>query len=64
MFNSAFMKLLMFLFFLVQGIGYKGIAFGFFEDNVEAVYTTDCACCVTPRVVEYIRAVSIAGIVR
>ena len=37
------------------------MAFGFFENDVQAVYTTDCCCCVTAPVVEYIRAVIIAG---
>ena len=44
----------------LETIGYRAVAFGFFEDDVQAVYTTDC-CCVTAPVVEYIRAVIIAG---
>jgi hypothetical protein len=37
------------------------VAFGFFDNDVQAVYTCKMACCVTPKIIEYIRAVSIAG---
>ena len=34
---------------------------GFFEDDMQAVHTTDCASCITPGVMEYIRALTVAG---
>ena len=45
----------------LERLGYRGIALGFFEDDIQAAFTHDCACCVTPSTVQYIRALSIAG---
>ena len=45
----------------LQRIGYNAVAYGFFENDVQAAYTTSCTCCVTPTIVDYIHAVFIAG---
>ena len=44
-------------------LGYRAIALGFFEDDVQAVYTPDCSSCITAKLVDYIHAVIIAGII-
>ena len=41
--------------------GYRCFALEFFEEYVQAAFTTDCECCVTPSTVQYIRALTIAG---
>lgn len=45
----------------LEGLGYRAVAFGFFEDDVQMVHTEDCARCFTPKIVEYIRAVITSG---
>lgn len=50
------------LFKKLETIGYKGLAFGYFQDDVQVVYTENCAACVTTKVIEYIRAVIIAAL--
>ena len=45
----------------MESLGYRCVALGFFEEDVQAASTTDCACCVTPATVQYIRALTIAG---
>lgn len=47
----------------LEKIGYHAVAYGFFENDVQAAYTTTCTCCVTPQIVNYIHAVTIAGII-
>ena len=44
-----------------QILQYLSIALGYFEDNIQAAYTTNCACCITSTVVDYIWSLSIAG---
>ena len=50
---------------MTQGVSHfnktTSAAYGFFEDDVQAIYTTKCTCCVTPAVVNYIQAVTVAG---
>lgn len=46
----------------LEKIGYRAVAYGFFENDVQAAYTTSCTCCVTPEIVNYIHAVTVAGI--
>ena len=41
-------------------IGYWAISYGFFEDDVQTAYTTECSCAVIPSVVDYIRSVIMA----
>ena len=45
----------------LEELGYKAAALGFFVDDVQAAYTTNCACCITPSVVDYIHAISMEG---
>lgn len=45
----------------LEKIGYHAVAYGFFENDVQAAYTTTCTCCGTLPIVNYIRAVTIAG---
>ena len=47
----------------LEKMGYQGIVLGFFEDDVQTVSTTDCASCLTYAVVEYIHALTLAGVV-
>ena len=46
----------------LEGLGYRAVAFAFFEDDVQVSYTKACMCCVKNNVVDYIRSVIIAGI--
>ena len=45
----------------LESLGYRALAFGFFEHNVQTVYTTECSCAITPSVIDYIRSVIVAG---
>ena len=45
----------------MESLGYRCVALGFLEEDVQAASTTDCACCVTPTTVQYIRALIIEG---
>ena len=50
-----------FQFDALENLGYRCFALGFFEEDVQAAFTTDCECCVTQSTVQYIRALTIAG---
>ncbi len=45
----------------LQEIGYKGVAYGFFDNDIQTAYTTDCVCCVEHRVADFIRSVMVVG---
>ncbi len=45
----------------MEHLGYKCIALGFFEEDVQAAFTTDCECVVNATTVQYIRALTIVG---
>lgn len=45
----------------LQSIGYKGVAYGFFDNDIQTAYTTDCVCCVEHRVADFIRSVMVVG---
>ena len=45
----------------LEKMKYRCIAFGFFEDDVQVVTTTDCSSCISPRCIEYIRAITVVG---
>ncbi len=45
----------------LERLGYKGVALGFFEEDVQAAFTTDCECVVNPTTVQYIRALTVVG---
>ena len=45
----------------LERLGYKVIALGFFEEDVQAAFTTDCECVVNPTTVQYIRALTVVG---
>ena len=45
----------------LEVLGYKGIALGFFEDDVQVVTTADSSHCVTHKVIDYIRSLIIAS---
>lgn len=47
----------------LEGLGYRAVAFAFFEDDIHVAYTKECVCCMKNSVVDYIRSVIIAGIV-
>ena len=39
----------------LENLGYRSFALGFFEENVQAAFTTDCECCVTPNIYDWIK---------
>ena len=41
---------------------YRCLAFGFFEDDIQVVTTSDCASCVLPRCLEYLHALTVVGV--
>ena len=43
-----------FQFDALENLGYRCFALGFFEEDVQAAFTTDCECCVTPSTVQYV----------
>ncbi len=45
----------------LEKIGYSGFAFGFFDTDVQEVHTTDCASCVSPKIADYFRCLTVAG---
>ena len=45
----------------LQQLGYRAVAYGFFEEDVQVAHTDDCACCAAPGVFQYIHAVTVAG---
>lgn len=45
----------------LESLGYRALAFGFFEQDVQTAYTTECSCAITPSVIDYIRSVIVAG---
>ncbi len=45
----------------LERIGYSGFAFGFYNMDVQEVHTTDCAACISPEVVDYLRSLIIAS---
>ena len=45
----------------MESLGYRGLAVGFFEENVQVAFTSDCERCMTGRVVEYLGGITLAG---
>ena len=45
----------------LQGLGYHGITYGFFEDSIQTAYTQGCQCCTEHSVVKYIESVIISS---
>ena len=47
----------------MQQLGYRAVAYGFFEEDVQVAHTDECGCCAAPGVVQYniIHAVTVAG---
>ncbi len=45
----------------LEQLGYFGFAFGFFEDDVQFVSSSNASCCSSPALIEYLHAVIIAG---
>ena len=46
----------------LERLGYRCLALGFFEEDVQAASSTDCECCLTSSTVQYMRALTIAGL--
>ena len=46
----------------LEDLGYKAISYAFFDDDIQTAYTKHCRCCLERNVIDYIRAVIIAGI--
>ena len=45
----------------LQIIGYKGVAYGLFADDILTAYTTDCVCCIEQPVADFIRSVIVVS---
>ena len=45
----------------LQGLGYHGIAYGFFEDSIQTAYTQGSQCCMVHSVVKCIESVIISS---
>ena len=45
----------------LQAIGYNGVAYGLFADDILTAYTTDCECCIEHPVADFIRSVMVVG---
>ena len=45
----------------LEKLNYRCLAFGFFEDDVQVVTTSDCSSCVSARCLEYLHALTVVG---
>ena len=45
----------------LEQLGYRAMAFGFFEDDAQAASTSDCTTVLQPKFIEYIHSVTVVG---